>query len=260
MRKIAPCFAFVIALLNAAYAQSLETVPAPDTANLVGTINTKLKIRMNLTKQGNNLMGTYAYETQKKDINLRGTVNDQGYFQLDEYGAKDTITGYFVGAFTRDHVVVGFWGKDESSTSPKLPVRLVEDHKVTVGVNNKFEVITAPVKSDRGSAQMLLIDNTILAFIYENVGGNAHTCTITVDRSESGVQWISEGPATTINFTKAFINIDENTAKIVIRKSNTTYTVTFDGYLSYFCGARAMLPQKVTLRKGAKGWTGVMLR
>ena len=256
MGKIVVRLAVIIAFVATAFAQSFEAVPAPAQANLVGTINATLKIRMKLTKQGNELVGSYFYETKKKDIALRGSVNEQGYFELNEYGAKDSITGHFIGAFTRDNVVVGFWGKDESSSSPKLPVRLVEDAKVTVGVNNKFEVISASVKSDRGGAQILLIDGNVIAFFYENVGGNAHTCTMTVDRTEPGVQWNSEAQTTTINFTKEFFKIDENTAKVVIKRSNNAYTLTFDGYLSYFCGARAMLPTKVTLRKGGKGWIG----
>ncbi|MBS1808556.1 MAG: hypothetical protein JST84_10220 [Acidobacteria bacterium] len=256
MQKIAACIVCLMAFVAATYAQAFESVPAPAESNLIGTINGKLKIRMKLTKQGEHLTGTYAYDTQKKNIVVRGLVNEQGYFELTEYGAKDYPTGYFVGAFTRDNVVVGFWGKDESSLSAKLPVRLVEDAKATVGVNNKFEVISANVKSDHGGAQILLIDDAVIAFYYENVGANAHTCTLTVDRSETGVQWKTEGQTTTLNFTKEYINIDENTAKVVIQKRGVTYTITFDGYVSYFCGARAMLPSKVTLRKGSKGWIG----
>jgi hypothetical protein len=256
MLRFIGCIAFVVIFLTSASAQSFAPVPAPAQVNLVGTINAKLKIRMKLAKQGTSLLGTYSYESQKKAIPLRGTVNEQGYFQMDEYGTKDSITGHIVGAFTSDNVVVGFWSKGDATNSPNLPVRLVEDARATAGVNNKLEIINANVRGNAGSAQLLLIDDTIVAFSYQNVGGNAHTCTLITDRSETNVQWQSEGQTTTINFTKEYFKLDDNTAKVVITKNANAYTLTFAGYLQYFCGARARLPQNVTLRKSGKGWSG----
>lgn len=256
MGKIVVCLAFLAALLITASAQSFETTPAPNNVNLVGTINAKLKIRMRLTKQGNNLTGSYKYEAQKKDIPLQGTVNAQGYFVLEEYRTKNSPTGYFVGAFTRESVMVGFWSKDETNASPKLPLRLVEESKAAINFDNKFEAIRATVKNDRGNLQILLIDDTIISFAYENVGSNFHTCTMAIDRSVPGVHWNVDGGATIIKFSKDYFHLDENTAKVTISKNGLTYSVSFEGYLSYFCGARAMLPQKITLRKGANGWIG----
>lgn len=141
MSKIVVCVVFLAACAATAWGQSFAPVPAPTQANLIGTINGSLKIRMTLTRQGNELTGSYYYETRKKPITLRGVAQATGYFEVDEYGAKGAITGHLIGVFTRDHEVLGFWSKDDASTSPKLPLRLVEEGKGTIAAH-QFEVLT----------------------------------------------------------------------------------------------------------------------
>ncbi|HEX4949443.1 MAG TPA: hypothetical protein VFZ34_22400 [Blastocatellia bacterium] len=255
MDKIFVLLALLAGLPLTVQSQSLLASPPPAQfeKEFFGTINSTLKIRLRLTRQGDELSGSYAYDKRKKDIRLQGTVNAQGYFQMTEFGAPDTITGHFVGAFTRDGAMVGFWSK-EFSGSPKLRFLLTE-HGQSASPHS-FAAITARVRRDAGQAQILLIDDTIIEFTYENVGRNAHTCTVTTDRSETRVHWQTAANVTTIRFPKEYFNDNENSAMVVIEQNAKGYTVTFDGYGQYFCGARARLPRQVRLTRTGGGWTG----
>ncbi|MFN7927279.1 MAG: hypothetical protein U0Y68_04925 [Blastocatellia bacterium] len=256
MRQLAVFFALLLTLATTVSAESFTPLTLPTQLNLVGTINSSLKIRMSLMRKGRDLTGSYFYENRKKNITLRGVVTDAGYLELDEYGAKDSITGHLIGVYTRDQELLGFWSKDDASTSPKLPLWLVVEGKGSPSPSHKFEVVNAPVRRDRGMAQLLVVDGIVLGFSYENVGGNAHTCTMIVDRSEQTLVWKDDVQGTSIFFTKEYFNQTQQTAKVVIQKYEAGYNITFDGFLSYFCGARAILPAKLTIRKGAKGWMG----
>lgn len=222
-----------------------------------GTLDNRIRIRMNLIRKGNDLSGSYFYEKYKKNIALSGDINENGYFEMEERDDKNQITGAFHGAFISDEAIVGFWNKDDLFGSI-LPFQLIESGKQTVALitdRNRPVKIECEVKNNNGSLTILLIGDLIVGLGYQNVGGNAHTCSMYVDRREKGVVWQDRDQMTKITFTKEYFN-DDQSAEVSIKKSQQGYDITFTGYLTYFCGVRSILPPKVTVYKSGKIWIG----
>lgn len=222
-----------------------------------GTLDNKIKIQMNLIRKGSDLSGSYFYEKYRKNIILKGSINENGYFEITEYDAKNAENGAFYGAFISDEAMVGFWN---STASPdrRLSFQLVESGKQASSIitdENRPAKLECQVKNNSGGLSILMIGSAIVGFEYNNVGGNYHTCTLLVDRREKGVRWEDSAPITKIIFTKEFFE-DENTAEVVIKKSASQYDITFSGNLSYFCGLRAGLPSKVSVYKSGNIWVG----
>jgi len=64
-----------------------------------GTINGRYKIEMTLSRQGSELQGQYFYEKYRQQITLKGTIDGQGNFTLNEYDQRNNQTGSFKGRF-----------------------------------------------------------------------------------------------------------------------------------------------------------------
>ena len=56
--------------------------------------NSHIQMRLNI--QGNNVTGTYFYDSVGEDLKLTGHLGDQGQLELAEFGAKGKQTGKFV--------------------------------------------------------------------------------------------------------------------------------------------------------------------
>ncbi len=89
----------------------------PQKMSLAGTINGKLRIQMTLQAEGNNLKGKYFYESQKKDIALSGTVDNERNITLSESDTLGNPTGSFKGKFVSEGRVEGQWSNVDSSKS-----------------------------------------------------------------------------------------------------------------------------------------------
>ena len=56
--------------------------------------NSHIQMRLNI--QGNNVTGTYFYDSVGEDLKLTGHLGDQGQLELAEFGAKGKQTGKFI--------------------------------------------------------------------------------------------------------------------------------------------------------------------
>ena len=56
--------------------------------------NSHIQMRLNI--QGNNVNGTYFYDSVGEDLKLTGHLGDQGQLELAEFGAKGKQTGKFI--------------------------------------------------------------------------------------------------------------------------------------------------------------------
>lgn len=56
--------------------------------------NSHIQMRLNI--QGNNVTGTYFYDSVGEDLRLTGHLGDQGQLELAEFGAKGKQTGKFI--------------------------------------------------------------------------------------------------------------------------------------------------------------------
>ncbi len=64
-----------------------------------GTIGDK-KVQLKLFREGELVNGTYSYQKIGKDILLKGSINSQGNFTLQEFDGTGTQTGEFKGKWT----------------------------------------------------------------------------------------------------------------------------------------------------------------
>jgi len=99
MRKFYLMTFVLLALFGHADAQSVTKV-------FRGTIAEK-PVQMTLTRNGENLNGTYFYQRIGKDLRLAGSIESDGAFALAEYDVKNVITGE----------MKGFWRKADDGSA-----------------------------------------------------------------------------------------------------------------------------------------------
>ncbi len=107
-------WAMLLAVLFLAIVGALQAgaeVPALNASEPVllrGEIARGLKIQMTLFRDGSNLYGTYVYEAFGRDIQLKGTITEDGAISLQE-SFKGKETGRFEGRFTSGDRLEGKW-------------------------------------------------------------------------------------------------------------------------------------------------------
>ena len=73
-----------------------------------GTINNNIKIQMSIYKQDKEIVGTYFYEKQRKEIKLKGKSDEKDII-LYEYDAAGKNTGIFMGTMKTVDKIEGKW-------------------------------------------------------------------------------------------------------------------------------------------------------
>src|SRR5262245_58658018 len=84
-----------------------------------GTINKNLKVRIKLSRSGENLSGSYAYERTGGSLRLNGTISESGEFKLKEFDERGNQTGTFEARFVSDDWIEGYW--TSTKTKKLLP-------------------------------------------------------------------------------------------------------------------------------------------
>lgn len=73
-----------------------------------GIIGKNISIQMSIYRLGNDIVGSYYYDSQKKDIKLKGKVGFKD-IQLYEYDTNGKNTGIFKGTMNTDDKITGTW-------------------------------------------------------------------------------------------------------------------------------------------------------
>ena len=134
--------------------------------NYAGTIDEKYSIQMTLVISGENVTGVYFYQSQLKDIHIKGNLADASSLVLDELDPTGKVVakfnakfveqdpkGRFGGNDLRCEIIVGTWSKDGKQG---LSVYLAEE-SITIGtLDHRYE--PAGVDNDA------LIDSNALRF------------------------------------------------------------------------------------------------
>lgn len=84
-----------------------------------GSLDGKYEIVLYLEKTGPNLNGRYQYTSQKKDIELKGTIDNEANFKLGEF-VNGKQTGMFTGTFLNENEMNGQWHKGENLAKKPL--------------------------------------------------------------------------------------------------------------------------------------------
>ena len=109
--------AFVSLLLTVACGLNARGANAQESAHFKGSIG-KARFEMTLSREGNNLSGTYFYvkSGSANTLSLRGKIDAKGNFTLQEFNSSGTQTGEFKGTWEDDpnqsgSSLVGQWKK-----------------------------------------------------------------------------------------------------------------------------------------------------
>jgi hypothetical protein len=98
-----------VGVLATGAAAGWTKLPPRFTRAYEGEIDGKLPVRLVLTKNGQQLTGTYLYKRIGKPLKLQGTINGEGEFTLDEFDPSGRKTGGFKGEFDSPTRLGGSW-------------------------------------------------------------------------------------------------------------------------------------------------------
>ena len=92
------------------------TTPVADVKYFRGSIGSTLGLQMKLTREGDKLWGSYFYQNVGTKIDLRGTIDGNGYLTLEEFDPEGKQTGVFKGIWQTDKedglvMIAGNWTK-----------------------------------------------------------------------------------------------------------------------------------------------------
>jgi hypothetical protein len=132
-----------------AHAEGGGNVPAPETKYFKGSIGSTLDLQMKLVRTGDQLSGSYFYQRVGTRINLRGKIEQDGNFTLDEFDQAGKQTGIFKGLWGVDAQdgmasLAGLWSKpDEKSVEKKTPFSL---HEEPIALTGDVELVGKQIK------------------------------------------------------------------------------------------------------------------
>jgi hypothetical protein len=131
-----------------AHAEGGGNVPAPETKYFKGSIGSTLDLQMKLVRTGDQLSGSYFYQRVGTRINLRGKIEQDGNFTLDEFDQAGKQTGIFKGLWGVDAQdgmasLAGLWSKpDEKSVEKKTPFSL---HEEPIALTGDVELVVKQI-------------------------------------------------------------------------------------------------------------------
>ena len=118
---------------------------AADIKYFSGSIGNSLDLEMKLTRNGDQLTGSYFYRKVGSKIDLRGSVDNEGNLALDEFDSTGKQTGVFKGIWKVDPdgnvALAGNWSKppNEKGSDKKtafsiheLPVKFSSDVEIAI--------------------------------------------------------------------------------------------------------------------------------
>lgn len=88
--------------------------------SFAGSIDGRYEITMNLRRSGRELSGSYSYNKVGTNISLKGTIDEQENFVIDEFDEKGNSTGVFKGRFVSDNKLEGTWSKPNGANTMPL--------------------------------------------------------------------------------------------------------------------------------------------
>jgi hypothetical protein len=123
--------------------------PAPQTKYFKGSIGSSLDLQMKLVRTDPQLSGSYFYQRIGTRINLRGTIDPDGKFVLEEFDPTGKQTGVFKGMWTVDAQdgtaqLAGFWSKPNQKEGEKSAAFSVHEEPITL--SGDAEIVAKQIK------------------------------------------------------------------------------------------------------------------
>jgi Protein of unknown function (DUF3298)/Deacetylase PdaC len=127
------------------------STPAPQTRYFKGSIGSSLDLQMKLVRTDPQLTGSYFYQRVGTRISLRGTIDPDGKFVLEEFDPAGKQTGVFKGMWTVDAQdgaaqLAGFWYKPNQKDTDKSTAFSVHEEPITL--SGDAEIIAKQIKEN----------------------------------------------------------------------------------------------------------------
>jgi hypothetical protein len=90
-----------------------------------GAINNEYQIQMSLQRSGQELSGSYFYTKHKTDIQIKGTIDGQDNFTINEFDGKGNQTGVFKGRLISGSEMEGTWSKPNGDKSMPFALKAI---------------------------------------------------------------------------------------------------------------------------------------
>lgn len=126
------------------------TTPAAEIKHFKGSIGSSLDLQMKLVHTAGQLSGSYFYQRIGTRINLRGSMDPEGTFQLDEFDQSGKQTGMFKGLWKVDAqdgliTLAGNWSKppNEKGSEKKTAFSL---HEQPIAFSGDVDLFAKQVK------------------------------------------------------------------------------------------------------------------
>lgn len=136
-------------LPQVAQVQGGTTIPAPATKYFKGSIGSSLDLEMKLVRADPQLSGSYYYQRVGTRINVRGTIDPEGKFVLEEFDPAGKQTGVFNGLWSVDAQdgavkLAGFWSKANEKQSDKTTAFSL--HEEPIALSGDAELDSKQIK------------------------------------------------------------------------------------------------------------------
>ena len=127
------------------------TTPAPAVKYFKGSIGSSLDLQMKLVRADPQLSGSYYYQRIGTRINLRGTIDPDGKFVLDEFDPAGKQTGIFKGLWTVDAQdgavkLAGFWSKTGANAKESDKSAAFSVHEEPIALSGDAELVARQIK------------------------------------------------------------------------------------------------------------------
>ena len=125
-------------------------IPVPETKYFKGSIGSSLDLQMKLVRTADQLSGSYFYQRIGTRINLRGKIEPDGHFVLDEFDQAGKQTGIFKGLWTVDAQdglikLAGNWSKPPNEKGADKMVAF-SVHEEPIALTGDVELVAKQIK------------------------------------------------------------------------------------------------------------------
>ena len=145
-KSVAPPPTPVPAASNYEQAQG-GTTAAGETRYFRGSIGSALGLQMKLLREGEKLNGNYFYQKVGTKIDLRGTIDNDGNVNLEEFDGSGKQTGVFKGTWTTDETgliqLAGNWSKPGSDKQTAFSL-----HEEPISFSTAVEIVAKRIKEN----------------------------------------------------------------------------------------------------------------
>ncbi|HKY28361.1 MAG TPA: DUF3298 domain-containing protein [Pyrinomonadaceae bacterium] len=124
------------------------TTPVAEVKYFRGSIGSSLGLQMKLTREGDKLWGSYFYQKVGTKIDLKGSIDTNGYVTLEEFDPQGKQTGIFKGLWQQNQddgliAIAGNWTKPNGDKKTAFSL-----HQEPIEFSGGVEIASKSIKEN----------------------------------------------------------------------------------------------------------------